>query len=365
MGAGRDIPVYTYDSQDPNATQFYEHDNPVSFKGKGADWKKAIKSGQLDLVQMMIAKYEDKYDKAKSGYKVNKAKSASAVLENLYGYHPGYTAAGQKVTGLWSEDSSTFTGYMQGTGLNDVEGYPSGEGPPPATGSGVKDQARDPTRVGAGRNAPWRDWHYPDDNLTDYVLKGNQGDTKLALMAMQNALEGREAGVDQLVGFDQEVQDKMGKPIVSQEDLAQMLSVASGQVANVYQNQSTGLQHRLGAQGSAQSGAGRELAASLRYNALSDDANRGIQTRIKTKEINRGGIERMLGVRTGLQGGIANLMAGQPLTNTGSTAASLIAARNAPGPSSNFFAQPEGQATLQFALGLMDMFSSGSKAGAF
>lgn len=174
----------------------------------------------------------------------------------------------------------------------------------------------------------WREMTYPKQWQMDLAREG--GDVALELMAMQNAMQGRSAAVDMLEGWDTQVQDTLGGPVISPEDEAQMLAQSSGTLAQSYQNQALGAQMQMGARGiDPRSGVSQELMAALRFNTLAQQANQEIGTKLENKQINRSALERAIGLRSGIRGGIADLIAGQPLaaTSMAASAAGLISAQ--------------------------------------
>jgi len=165
------------------------------------------------------------------------------------------------------------------------------------------------------RKADWREMSAPPNWLKSMSSKSG-GEMQLQFMAMENAMAGRAAAVDQLTAFDEETQGLMG-PVVSPEDEQEMLAMSSGTIAQSYENQRLGATHAMGMRGiDPRSGVNQELMASMRFGALADQSRTDIGTRLQNKQINRGALERAIGLRTGIQGGIADLMAGQPLAAT-------------------------------------------------
>jgi len=172
------------------------------------------------------------------------------------------------------------------------------------------------------RKQDWREMSAPPNWLKSMASKDG-GELQLQFMAMENAMAGRAAAVDQLTGFDEEMQEQIGQPVISPEDEQEMLAMSSGTIAQGYENQRLGATHAMGMRGiDPRSGVNQELMASMRFGALAEQAQTDIGTRLQNKQINRGALERAIGLRTGIQGGIADLMAGQPLAATSMAAAS-------------------------------------------
>ena len=155
------------------------------------------------------------------------------------------------------------------------------------------------------------------------------GDLQLQFMAMENAMAGRSAAVDQLSAFDEDISSQIGAPVISDQDEQEMLAMSSATIGSAYENQRLGATHAMGMRGiDPRSGVNQELMASMRFGALAEQSRTDLGTRLQNKQINRGALERAIGLRTGIQGGIADLMAGQPLAAT-SMAASSSAMVNA------------------------------------
>lgn len=176
----------------------------------------------------------------------------------------------------------------------------------------------------------WREMEQPPNWLSSMASKEG-GELQLQFMAMQNAMQGRAAAVDELRGFDEEIQGALGEEVISPEDEAEMLAMSSGTISQAYENQRLGATHAMGMRGiDPRSGVNQELMASMRFAGLAEQARTDIGTRLQNKQINRGSLERAIGLRTGIRGGIADLMAGQPLaaTSMAGAASSMVSAAN-------------------------------------
>ena len=112
------------------------------------------------------------------------------------------------------------------------------------------------------------------------------------------------------------------------------------------------------------SGVAQELAAGMRYAALSDDAQRGLQTKMDVRQMNRSALERMMAAKQSTRGAVANLMAGQPLANLAGPAAALQAAAAYEPPEEDWwdsaFAQALGGGLGAAGGGLLKLFTSGA-----
>jgi hypothetical protein len=174
-----------------------------------------------------------------------------------------------------------------------------------------------------GDSDSWREMRAPPNWIKSMASKEG-GEMQLQYMAMQNALEGRNAAVDQLASFDEEAQ-ALSAPVISPEDEAAMLSQSSGTIAKSYENQRLGATHAMGMRGiDPRSGVNQDLSAAMRFAALSQDANTAISTKLQNKQLNRGALERAMGLRAGIQGSMANLMAGRPLSALAASSAAMI-----------------------------------------
>lgn len=174
----------------------------------------------------------------------------------------------------------------------------------------------------------WREMQFPKKWQQDMAARG--GDVALELMAMQNAMQGRSAAVDMLEDWDTEIAGKLETPTISAQDEQEMLAMSSGTIAQSYENQRLGATHAMGMRGiDPRSGVNQELMASMRFGALQEQSRTDIGTRLQNKQINRSSLERAMGMRSGIRGGIADLIAGQPLaaTSMAASAAGLISAQ--------------------------------------
>ena len=207
------------------------------------------------------------------------------------------------------------------------------------------------------------------------LFSGKNADVKLMAATFQDAVLGRAGGVAE---FDRAQGRFTENPLVQQLEQTALNNLQAGDLVNAdqlvagsdarlsqsFQNQNAGLQNSLGIRGiDPNSGIAQELAAQARFGTLQQGALNESQIRTQSAQVNRAAIEdaMRLGLNTaGFQQGvqnqftsnIANLMAGQPLAQIGPESAALAVARQAPGPSNNFFASPAGQATTQLVSSL-------------
>ena len=195
----------------------------------------------------------------------------------------------------------------------------------------------------------------PSLGMYNMIKDSDNAEEMLMAMAMQDAIKGRMSAVDTLQGRSQAIADDplsqalsggalglVEQPdIISDDMLSQMLGAASGQTANSFRNQASGLSHTLGGMGiDPSSGVAQDLAAQLRFQSQQADASRGIDLKTQAAQLNRSGLENALkmgagissqqqGMQNQIQGAIANLMAGQPLAQIAPETASMGIAQQA------------------------------------
>ena len=289
----------------------------------------AIRGGPAEI-QIAIDDYEAR---AENNY--------GAGESDWYSVHKGalnilYKAGGKQYKGRIEYLENAFKGGWNVLGYDEWKPYqvtetykpPASQGEvPPGEGEDFYDPSEEVT---ATPKEDWREMQTPPNWLKSMASKEG-GEMQLQFMAMENAMQGRAAAVDQLRAFDTEISDEIGQPVISAQDEQEMLAMSSGTLAKSYENQRLGATHAMGMRGiDPRSGVNQELMASMRYGALSEQARTDISTRLQNKQINRGSLERAIGLRTGIQGGIADLMAGQPLAATAmaTSAAAMTSSAN-------------------------------------
>ena len=222
----------------------------------------------------------------------------------------------------------------------------------------------------------------PSLGMYNMIKDSDNSEEMLMAMAMQDAIKGRMSAVGTMQdraaaitadpleqAIKGQAQGLVENPdIISDDMLSQMLGAASGQTANSFRNQASGLASTLGGMGiDPSSGVAQDLAAQLRFQSQQADASRGINLKTQAAQLNRSGLENALkmgagissqqqGMQNQIQGAIANLMSGQPLAQIAPETASMGIAQQA----LDKYQQPQQMSQgLQGGLGILGALGGG------
>lgn len=239
----------------------------------------------------------------------------------------------KRIVELEKEGSYTRAGNL--TGIIQRKGGMTGGEPvgPGETGEEGGDET--------GGEGGWADADLPSQELIN-IIRGKGGSDILAAMMWEDALKGRAEGVatmeERLGEFREDpllaaikgkAEGMLSEDLVSEDELSRLLGVSDATLSRSYQNQSAALSAALGGRGiDPRSGVAQGLAARNRFNTLQQSAANRIGTTLQVEQLNRSALEdaMRLGVMTSSyeQGvlnqyasNIANLQAGQPLTQIG------------------------------------------------
>lgn len=300
----------------PQARGWAEHFNiDTSPTAQAIHQGPAVVRAQIDSMEEQMLMYHQAGDLDRARWYADDLQKLYDSDEETYGGRFAYMI-----------DAST-QGY-EPLGLNDWQVGQTKQFYNAESGESVAEKPEGYTGPESTVTEDWREMQYPKKWQQDLAREG--GDVALELMAMQNAMQGRAAAVDMLEDWDQEVAGSLEDPMISAQDEQEMLAMSSGTISNAYENQRLGATHAMGMRGiDPRSGVNQELMAGMRFGALQEQARTDIGTRLQNKQINRSSLERAIGMRSSIRGGIADLISGQPLaaTSMAAGAAGLISAQ--------------------------------------